>query len=455
MPSGLHSIRASPRVSLPQQLIYRVDRLERALETDTAVTAGEPLGHLGPASATNTVQAAVLCALDGTVTEITAPGEGFQIRINVAAQQTSPATTLVPHTPSDVKEHSNPRDHLLRQIAAASICGLGGGRFPTATKLAGPAATEPLLINAMQSEPDNDSDLWLLAQDPAGVADGIMATALACNAQRIICALPELTGCERVNTGPLSEALEQAQAQLGWRGEWHIKQLPVDPASGAESLLAQRAAGLSVPLDQPLHRSGALSVNLATTYAIARAVFTAEPLLRRVVTVDEKPRWVWLGTPVAELLAGPVMLNGGVGGDLAQPHASINAGHFCVSPADLAPSYPCINCGQCAPVCPANLQPDQLHKTLRDGVQAPGVIDQLQTLAIDRCIECGLCNTVCPSNISLAQQFRQARQVCTADQAAAVAAEQAKTRVDARNARLAHIDAERDAARQAREQREW
>ena len=448
-------------MNLPTQLIYQVSKVESALESGAKVGAGESLGVLKQGSATGAEPAAALCALDGTITEMTQGPGGFVIHVRVQPDQSTSAqpNALTPLTPSAIKNDSNPRDRLLRQIAAAAICGLGGGRFPTAAKLAGPAATDPLLINAMQSEPDNRSDLWLLAQDPSGVAEGIAATALACNAQRIICALPELADSNEPdinsNSGELKERLEQAFANLGWLGECHIKHLPVDPASGAESLLAQRAAGLSVPLDRPLHHYGALSVNLATAYAVGRAALAGEPLRRRVVTVAGEPRWVWLGTPVAELLTGPAMLNGGVGGDLAQSHAAINAGHFCVSPANPAPSYPCINCGQCIPVCPANLHPDQLHKRLRDGLQAPGVIEQLQTVGIDRCIECGLCNTVCPSNILLAQQFRQARQVCGADRAQSAAAAQAKLRVDTRKARLARIDAERDAARQARELREW
>jgi electron transport complex protein RnfC len=65
---------------------------------------------------------------------------------------------------------------------------------------------------------------------------------------------------------------------------------------------------------------------------------------------------------------------------------------------------PCIRCGDCATVCPAQLHPQRLLLQLRDG--------QLQAAERDGaldCIECGRCDMVCPSRIPLLQRYREAK----------------------------------------------
>src|SRR5690606_6260405 len=66
--------------------------------------------------------------------------------------------------------------------------------------------------------------------------------------------------------------------------------------------------------------------------------------------------------------------------------------------------WACIRCGECASVCPARLQPQELvvAATARD-------FDDLETLGLDDCIECGCCDVVCPSHIVLTERFRSAK----------------------------------------------
>ena len=450
----------------PQQLHYRVTSLAAGLAKGNPVAAGARLD--GAEGSTPSV----LCALGGKILRIESREPDYNITIAVNDAPPSPHSDnwlplLPPIAPATIGGHANPRELLLSRIAEAGICGLGGGRFPSAAKLAASTQTNPLIINAMQSEPDNDSDLWLVREDPTGVADGVALTAIGCAAQSVIIAIPKTNQVAEATKTQLKKALDLAFDRFDWQGECRLKTLPVNPASGAETLLARAAAGLAVGLHQPLHQIGALSVNLATAYAIGRAVLGGEPLLRRVVTIAGEPRWVWLGTPIVDLIDGPCMLNGRIGGKFSGDNArladaldavdAVDAGHFCITPIANLTSYPCINCSRCRPVCPAELHPDLLHKTLLEGLREPGVIDKANQLNVDRCIECGACNAVCPSDIFLAQQFREARSVCAHDAALASAADNAKVRVDARNARLARADEQRDAARREREQtaRDW
>jgi electron transport complex protein RnfC len=66
--------------------------------------------------------------------------------------------------------------------------------------------------------------------------------------------------------------------------------------------------------------------------------------------------------------------------------------------------WPCIRCGECANVCPARLQPQDLLLAARAGDMAT-----LASLALDECIECGCCDLVCPSHILLTDSFRRAK----------------------------------------------
>ena len=69
-----------------------------------------------------------------------------------------------------------------------------------------------------------------------------------------------------------------------------------------------------------------------------------------------------------------------------------------------AGEMPCIRCGDCATVCPVQLQPQQLLCDLRGGQAA-----QAELHGLADCSECGRCDQACPSQIRLAQRFTVAK----------------------------------------------
>jgi Na(+)-translocating NADH:ubiquinone oxidoreductase A subunit len=66
---------------------------------------------------------------------------------------------------------------------------------------------------------------------------------------------------------------------------------------------------------------------------------------------------------------------------------------------------PCVSCGFCEEVCPADIMPHLIHKHLYQDA-----IEEAETARADLCIGCGLCAFVCPSKIELRAEMLGAQE---------------------------------------------
>jgi electron transport complex protein RnfC len=71
----------------------------------------------------------------------------------------------------------------------------------------------------------------------------------------------------------------------------------------------------------------------------------------------------------------------------------------------LVSDYPCINCGDCIPVCPAKIQVNMLVRFLEVGKYQ----DAADEYDLYSCIECGLCSFVCVSRMPILQYIKLAK----------------------------------------------
>ncbi|RUO79557.1 electron transport complex subunit RsxC [Pseudidiomarina taiwanensis] len=350
---------------------------------------------------------------------------------------------------------------LITRITAAGIAGLGGAGFPTAQKLNQQRPLEALIINGVECEPYITADDRLMREHALDICRGTMILLHIVNCERAILAIEDNK----------PEAVASFTAVLNEFPAIELRVIPTKYPSGGEKQLIQILTGRQVPSRGLPIDLGFLMQNVGTAYAVARAVEHGEVLDQRVVTVTgenvDKPGnyWVRLGTPVADLLAHTgfraepqqrVIMGGPMMGftlpDLTVPIVKISNCVLVPSTQELEPAQtemPCIRCGACADVCPAQLLPQQLQWLAKakdyDGLEQQNLFD---------CIECGACAYVCPSEIPLVHYYRKAKAEVRTIAREKAQAEVARQRFEARKERLEREKQERlERHRQAAEAR--
>ena len=377
-----------------------------------------------------------------------------------------PANQPVPHLilASDGKDESVPpltaldpattdADALRERIAACGIVGLGGAGFPTARKLGHPANT--LVINAAECEPYITCDDLQIRENAADIIHGAQIAA-------------KILGAEHIHFGIEDDkpqaiaALERAAADIN-DPRLTISSVPTRYPSGNARQLFELLLGVRVPADQHASDYGLICHNSGTMKAVYDAVIRGEPLTERYTTISgegvNQPQVLRIrtGAPVRDLIAQA----GGEKGDNRYIIGGPMMGYQIISadtplqktgnsllllPA-IAPAEesPCIRCSRCADACPMELLPQQLLWYSQSDEHK-----RLKQYRLYDCIECGICAAVCPSAIPLVQYYRHSKGAIRAADEKARAAEHARTRHEARTARLEREAAERQAQMDAR-----
>ncbi|MDM5075609.1 electron transport complex subunit RsxC [Aeromonas media] len=345
------------------------------------------------------------------------------------------------------------RGELLDRIQQAGVAGLGGAVFPTHSKLDGRGQlTEILIVNGLECEPYITTDDRLMQEYADEIMEGI----------RVLKHLlkPKLTLIGVEDNKPVAiDALTRHATDA----DVLVKSVPTKYPSGGAKQTIELLTGRQVPKGGRAVDMGIMVLNVATVFAIKRAIIDGEPLISRIVTLTgdafKQPgnAWVRLGTPVRWLLqrfelqpeADQRVIMGGPMMGFTLPHAMVpvvKATNCLLSPtrAELPPPGPeqaCIRCSACADACPANLLPQELYWYSR-----VKEYDKAEKLNLFDCIECGACAWVCPSEIPLVQYYKIAKDDIREVRAEHEKAERAKQRFEAKQARF-----ERDkAAREAR-----
>ena len=319
---------------------------------------------------------------------------------------------------ADVEALSN--QELLAKVRNAGIVGMGGAGFPTHVKLTvkEPEKIRFVIANGAECEPYITCDDQLMQTRSGEIVAGM---------ELILRLFPNAEGIVVIeNNKPKAIAAMQEAVKSSRR----VSVMPVQtkyPQGGERSLIsiiAQKHLKLGMlPAD-----AGCVVDNVATIYAIYRAVYFNEPLMERGFTVSgdavEKPGnfIVKIGTSHRELveaaggfkLTPKKVLSGGpmMGFSMTTLDAPIcknNNALTTLSFDDVEVAQKqmtaCLRCGRCSRVCPLGLSP-QLMQVAAQRKDYERYEKHLYGL---ECIACGCCTYNCPAKRPLMQLFKQTK----------------------------------------------
>jgi electron transport complex protein RnfC len=351
---------------------------------------------------------------------------------------------------------------LLKRIKEAGLIGLGGAAFPSYVKINSSIKNgiETLVINAAECEPYISCDDVLMRERADDITTGIRILLQLLKPQQCLIGIED-------NKPEAISAMQRATASLD---KVHVCAIPTLYPSGGEKQLIKILTGKEVPINGIPLDLDILCHNVATSYALYKAVVKGEPLISRVLTITgdgvKHPQNIeaLIGTPISDLIAqaggytsqAQRLIMGGsmMGISLKTDNSPMVKASNCFLVSSVTslqqansihasqPQMPCIRCGQCMQVCPVELLPQQLYWY----TQAKD-FERVTEHNLNSCIECGCCDFVCPSHIPLVSYFRFAKSEIRAQKAALEKSNLSRKRHEFLEFRKAREKQERDEKR--------
>lgn len=309
-------------------------------------------------------------------------------------------------------------EEIIKIVREAGIVGMGGAGFPTHVKLSPPKdkKIEYVIVNGAECEPYLTSDHRVLLESPEMVLFGLKAVMKVFNLSEGHIAIEQNK----------PDAILTVEKLLSEYEGVKLCELKTKYPQGAEKQLIKAITGREVPSGGLPADVGVVVINVDTAAAIATAIKTGMPSIRRIVTVSgdavANPAnfEVRLGVsfeyifekaggftkePEKIIMGGPMM--GQAQSTLEVPVIKGTSALLAFG-SDMAvykEEESCIRCGKCVSACPMKLMPLYLNMYALEGD-----LEMCEKYNILDCIECGVCSYLCPGRRHPVQNIRVAKQ---------------------------------------------
>ena len=306
---------------------------------------------------------------------------------------------------------------ILSKVQKAGIVGMGGAGFPTHVKLTvkTPEKIDYVIANGAECEPYITCDDQLMRTKAAEIVEGM---------EYMLRLFPNAKGVVVVENNKPEAIAAMEQACQG-HDRVYVQPVKTKYPQGGERSLITVITGKHLKLGMLPADAGCVVDNVATIYAIYRAVKFNEPLMERGFTVSgdavQNPGnfIVKIGTSHQELvdacggfkqdpkkvLSGGPMMGFAMTG-LEAPICKNNNALTCltVDEVEIAEGQmtACLRCGRCSRACPLGLSPQLMQVA---AIRKDYDRYEHKLYGLD-CIGCGCCTYGCPAKRPLTQSFK-------------------------------------------------
>ena len=306
---------------------------------------------------------------------------------------------------------------ILSKVQKAGIVGMGGAGFPTHVKLTvkTPEKIDYVIANGAECEPYITCDDQLMRTKAAEIVEGM---------EYMLRLFPNAKGVVVVENNKPEAIAAMEQACQG-HDRVYVQPVKTKYPQGGERSLITVITGKHLKLGMLPADAGCVVDNVATIYAIYRAVKFNEPLMERGFTVSgdavQNPGnfIVKIGTSHQELvdacggfkqepkkvLSGGPMMGFAMTG-LEAPICKNNNALTCltVDEVEIAEGQmtACLRCGRCSRACPLGLSPQLMQVA---AIRKDYDRYEYKLYGLD-CIGCGCCTYGCPAKRPLMQLFK-------------------------------------------------
>lgn len=417
------------RIAIPQKLFISL-RLNRGNSAKPIVKIGDLVlkGQI-IAKPKNAFGAYIHASSSGRITGIekrttASPDADISSVIEITTDGKDQWIELIDNsTITQTKINDYSANEIIESIIKGGLVGLGGAGFPTHIKYKTQnnqlhSTIDTLIINGAECEPYITCDEQLMLASTDDLINGSLLLMKASGASQAVFAIED-------QVGGIKNQLENQISQRNIPNISVIKVPTIYPAGGEKQLI-KVLTGLEVPSGGLPLELGIIVQNVGTIKALNDYVTQSKPIVERIITVagdaiNHAQNFIApIGTPIKHLLSHAecqfekvhrIIIGGPMMG-YAMPEISIGIDKTsnCVlaltekNTQHHGDALPCIRCGECVNVCPAELLPQQLHWYINGGN-----LEKAREHHLFDCIECGACAWVCPSQIKLVDYYRYAK----------------------------------------------